>query len=98
MTDFMRQAAEKLGFRQKTYQTAFVGSAMQLVLVDLAQYAQAFDADLPDATPRMQGRRDVFFRIFNHLKLSPFELEQVYGPAVAQTAARLQRQQGASDD
>jgi hypothetical protein len=102
VSDFIRHAAEKLGFRQKAYQAVFAGSMLQLVLVDLAKYSNAFEADaenVSDATlRRLQGRRDVFFRIVRHLKLSPLEIEQVYAPALMQAAARLQRQQGVNED
>jgi hypothetical protein len=100
--DYFRAAADKLGFRQKAYQQTFGGSNMQLVLVDLAKYACAFEADpdnIPDATlRRLQGRRDMFFRIIKHLKLSPMEIEQVYAPVLMSAANRLARQQGAGAD
>jgi len=96
-------AAQKLGFRQSAYRSAFPeGSATHLVLVDLANYSRAFDADNDDLSDRglirMSGRRDMFFRIIKHLKLSPTELEDVYRPALLGAAARLQRTQGDDDN
>jgi hypothetical protein len=102
MSDIFRTVAEKLGYRQKAYQSVFGGSAMQMVLVDLAAYSKAFDADTDglshDALMAMHGRRQMFFRILNHMKLSPIEIEQVYRPALMQAAARLQRTHGADND
>jgi hypothetical protein len=95
------RAAQLLGFRQQTYQSAFNGSAMQLVLVDLAKFARAYDADLDglshDQLMAMHGRRQMFFRIVKHLKLSPAELEQVYQPALVHAARRIQTTQGAEE-
>ena len=91
-------ALQKLGFRQRAYQSAFgEGSPGHMVMVDLALYCKAFktdDVQEPNTLMRMQGRRDVFFRIFDHLKLTPNELEAVYRTAVQRAAARLQTNQG----
>lgn len=88
------RAVEMLGFRQKSYQQAFSGSSMHLVLVDLAKYSNAFNTELEHLTSdqlrEMNGRRQIFFRILNHLKLSPSDLEQVYQPAIIHAARRIQ--------
>ena len=101
MNEFIRAAIQRLGFRKQSYQTAFGGSSMQMVLVDLAKFSRAFDADIEgishDALLMMHGRRQMFFRILTHLKLSQAELEQVYQPALVQAAARLQRSQGVDE-
>lgn len=96
-------AAQKLGFRQGAYRQTFgEGSLLHLTLVDLANYSRAFDADNADLDDRqlvrMSGRRDVFFRIIKHLKLTPTELEQVYRPALINAAARLQRSNPGDDN
>jgi hypothetical protein len=96
-------AAQKLGYRQSAYRSAFPeGSATNLVLIDLAKHSRAFDEDVDGlselAWARMVGRRDMFFRIVKHLKLSPTELEDVYRPALLGAAARLQRTQGDDDN
>lgn len=89
----LQVALQKLGFRQRAYQSAFAeGSPGHMVLVDLALYCKAFKTDEvqdPNTLMRMQGRRDVFFRIFDHLKLTPNELEAVYRTAVQRAAVRL---------
>jgi hypothetical protein len=96
MNAFFQTAAQKLGFRQKAYRQTFAeGSPANLVLVDLANFARAFDSDNADlderALLRMSGRRDMFFRIIKHLKFSPSELEHIYRPAIMSAATRLQR-------
>lgn len=101
MNALYQLALQKLGFRQQSYRDAFAGSAMQLTLVDLAKYSGAFDADphgMSDAMLReMIGRRQMFFRILTHLKLSQSEMEQVYQPALVHAARRLQASNGDSE-
>lgn len=101
MNRWYQEALQKLGFRQKSYQSAFAGSAMQLVLVDLAKYSHAFDADVMgqshDNLLVMHGRRQMFFRILTHLKLSQAEMEHVYQPALVSAARRIQTTQGADE-
>lgn len=88
-------AIEKLGFRQKSYQHAFgiEGSPANLALVDAADYACAFAADpqnLTDAQLReMHGRRQLFFRIWTHLRLNNAEMEIVCKGALLRAASRL---------
>jgi hypothetical protein len=95
VSDFYNAALQKLGIRQKAYQTAFgrEGSAGFHVLVDLADYAHAFAADPENLTERqlweMHGRRQMFFRIFKHIKLTPQELENVARSALQHAAMRL---------
>lgn len=94
-----QKALQRLGYRQHAYQSVFEGTAKHQVLVDLARYSHAFDPDgdsiSHDMLLTMHGRRQMFFRIIHHLKLTPQELEQVYRPALVTAAARLERQQGA---
>jgi len=91
----LRRAIEKLGIRQKAYKSAFgvVGSPAYLALIDLADFCAAFQVDPfglnHDGLMQMIGRRQAFFRVFNHLKLSPTELETVYRGAVLRAAERL---------
>lgn len=94
----LRRAIEKLGFRQKAYQTAFgiVGSPQYLALLDLADYCAAWRADFDgighDMLMQMHGRRQAFFRVFNHLKLNQNEIETVYKGALVRAAERLNPQ------
>lgn len=94
MSDFYHAALQKLGIRQQAYKTTFAeGGIAHHVLVDLADYAHAFIADPEglsnDQIREMYGRRQLFFRIFKHLKLSPAELEGVTRVALQHAAARL---------
>jgi hypothetical protein len=95
MNEFYRRALELLGGRQQSYQSVFAGSAMHLVMTDLAKFSGAFLSD-PDGMThddlmKMHGRRQMFFRIYNNLKLSPPELEEIARPALIAAAARLNR-------
>ena len=103
MNAFLDTAAQKLGFRQSAYRQTFAdGSPANLVLVDLANFSRAFDADIDgvshDGLMMIHGRRQVFFRIVKHLKLTPIELEYVYQPAMLAAAARLQRTNQGDDN
>ena len=91
----MRAAIEKLGLRQKSYKMAFgvVGSPQYFARLDLADFCAAWTGDPAginhDMQMQMAGRRQVFFRIFNHLKLNQTEIETVYKGAVVRAAERL---------
>jgi hypothetical protein len=96
------RAREMLGFRQRAYQTAFSeGTPAHLVLTDLAVFCRAFGGDVDgidqNTLMTMHGRRQVFFRIIEHLKLSPLEIEAVYRSTLMRSAARLQTSEGASE-
>lgn len=78
-------------FKQKHYQSTFgEGSSGHLVLEDLALFCCAFKGDQDNMTPnelmKMHGRRQVYFRIIDLLKLSPTEIESVYRNAVTKQA------------
>ncbi len=95
MNLLVREMLQKLGFRQQTYKQAFgEGTALHLVLTDLANYSRAFEADTDGITHddlmKMHGRRQMFFYIIHHLKLAPPELELVYGSAIVKAARRVQ--------
>ena len=93
-----RRALEKLGFRQKSYKSAFgiVGSPQYIALIDLADYCGAWRGDhdgiAHDVLMQMVGRRQAYFRLFNHLKLSQPEMEIVYKGAILRAAERLNPQ------
>lgn len=95
MTAFYQRALQTLGLRQGAYHITFgVGTPGHNALVDLALYSNAFAADPEkvdhDTLMTMHGRRQAFFRIFKHVKLSPAELEAVARSALLNAAARLQ--------
>lgn len=87
------RAVKSLGLRQRSYQGLFgEGSPGQHVLAELALYSRAFEPDTDglnhDTLMTMHGRRQMFFMIVNHLKLSPNELEAVYLRIASRPAAR----------
>lgn len=74
--DFLRQ-------RKQAYKMTFVpGSAAQIAFADLAKFCRAFSGDIApndhDQTLVMSGRRDAFWRIWQHLNLEPDELAALY--------------------
>ena len=83
---------------QKFYQSALSNDALALVMEDLAVYCNAFKPDVDNLSAhelmKMHGRRQVYFRIVDHLKLTPNEMEAVYRNVVTKqsfVAQRLQR-------
>ena len=77
--DFVRQ-------RQRAYQVAFTSPAGSAMLTDLAKFCRARAQDScfhPD--PRvhavLEGRREVYMRIIQHLRLNPEQLSMLYAGA-----------------
>lgn len=94
-------ARETLGLRQRSYQSMFAeGSPFHHVLAELAIYSRAFDADQDDLSHdmlmTMHGRRQMFFMILNHLKLSAEEIQAFYA-TIAARPGRLRVMQGAAE-
>lgn len=85
---FVREAIEFLSTRKQAYVGTFAkGMAGHLAFVDLAKWSNAFDT--PDRLPTdrdaqlvMQGRREAFWRLYNHVNLNELELAAVYKAAV----------------
>ena len=72
--------------RARDYQRKFPNPADDRVLRDLAKFCRAnestFNAD-PRIHAALEGRREVWLRIANHLHLSPEQLYLIYNsPAV----------------
>ena len=73
-------ALEALGFfqqRQRAYQLIFNSPAGQEVMRDLAEFCRATETTFhtdPRAHAALEGRREVFLRIQNHLHLSQEQL------------------------
>lgn len=71
----------RLGERRYAYQQTFKGPLAEVVLKDLARFCRAhkstFHAD-PRAHALAEGRREVWLRIAEHLRLSPDELWALY--------------------
>lgn len=68
-------------FKNRDYKTTFNSRAGQNVLIDLACYCRAnvttFHAD-PRIHARLEGRRDVWNKLQEHLHLSPDQMMQLY--------------------
>jgi len=74
--DFLRSRAQ-------AYTKTFSGIPAETVLEDLAKFCRANESTFhSDARIEgiMQGRREVWLRISQHLNLSPDELLQLYNP------------------
>lgn len=77
-------AANTLRFlrtRKQDYQLTFKQPAGQNVLIDLSKFCRAFETTF-DADPRvhaaLEGRREVYLRIIQHLGYTPEELFSLY--------------------
>lgn len=80
---------------RRAYCQVFGGPSGQMVLADLAKFCRADRSCLDEgADPRMhavyEGRREVWLRIQQHLRLTPEELFQLYS---GHTVVRLIKQQ-----
>lgn len=88
------EAVEFFRQRKAAYQLAFSAASGTAVLEDLAKFCRAssscFHAD-PRIHAALEGRREVFLRIREHLDLSPEEMVEHYG-------AVLPEQKGDQDD
>lgn len=67
--------------RKRSYQLTFGGPAGKKVLMDLAEFCHA-DTSTFDENERihaaLEGRREVWLRIQQHLYMSPEELAEIY--------------------
>lgn len=87
MKGTLNQLIDKLRTRKRQYQAAFgPNTPGHDVLVDLARFCRAFENEIipgdHDATLRAAGRREAFFRIYQHLHLEPDELVALYRATV----------------
>jgi hypothetical protein len=78
----MTTALEILTDRKRAYQLAFAGAAGEAVLLDLVPFCRANETCVVpgdrDRTYVLEGRREVWLRIRDHLDLSPEELVLKY--------------------
>jgi hypothetical protein len=82
-SDIINRVKEFLGFRKLAYQRTFVPEDRDnvLVLEDLAKFCRAHEttASANDrASCIMEGRREVWLRIQQHLQLSDDQLWKLY--------------------
>lgn len=84
-----RETLNFLVNRKRSYQLVFRSPAGREVLRDLAKFCRAnqstFHADAR-AAAALDGRREVYLRILQHLKLTPEELYDTFGGAYPLTA------------
>ena len=80
--ELVQRTLEFLSRRKNSYRQTFGSPVGQEVLIDLAKFCRAnettFDLD-PRVHAAMEGRREVWLRITQHLNLSSEQLYQLYG-------------------
>ena len=75
------RAIEYLRHRKRAYQLTFGTSAGQAVLIDLAKFCRAAETcfhEDPRKHAVLEGRREVWLRITQHLRLSSEQLYTLY--------------------
>lgn len=87
MKGTFRELVDRLRVRKRQYQSAFSeGAPGHEAMADLARFCRAFGNDIVpgdhDKTLIMAGRREAFWRIYQHLHLEPQQLVALYTAAV----------------
>lgn len=96
--DILRRLVSR---RQHAYQRTFKGPLAESVLADLMRFCRAHDSTFhpdPRLAANLDGRREVWLRIQQHLRLSPEELYRIALRDAEQAEARAQRYQREVDD
>ena len=79
--DKFGKVVEFLRWRSRAYKVVFGDPRAAIVLADLARFCRASDTCF-HANPRvhaaLEGRREVWLRIQNHLRLTPEQLVEIY--------------------
>lgn len=81
MAEHQGRLQEALATRRSNYSQVFRGVASEIVLADLARFCRAHESTAhpdPYAAARLDGRREVWLRIQQHLNLSPDQLWALY--------------------
>ena len=81
MSELVDRAKQFLFGRQTAYRAVFQGPMSDAVLADLAKFCRASDSTFhpdPRVAAQLDGRREVFLRIQQHLKLSSDDLWKLY--------------------
>ena len=76
-------AREFLRTRQQAYRRVFAGEPAKKVLADLAKFCRANESTFhtdPRVEGVLQGRREVWLRVSQHLNLTEDELQVLYNP------------------
>jgi len=80
--DLADKARRFLSRRRRAYQTVFLSPVGEEVIADLARFCRATGSTFhPDArvSAQLDGRREVFLRIQQHLRLTDDQLWQIMG-------------------
>lgn len=81
LTEVIERARRWLFKRQYAYRATFKGPLAREVMIDLAQFCRATESTFHDnerVQSKLDGRREVWLRIAEHLNLTPEELWQLY--------------------
>jgi|SRR5579859_5518983 len=79
--DALQRTFDFLRRRKTAYQLTFGSPAGNEVLIDMAKYCRASETTFHEndrITARLEGRRDVWLRIQQHLNLNPEQLMTLY--------------------
>lgn len=86
MREIVERVMRFLALRKRAYQIVFNNnvSATGIVLADLAKFCRANETTFhpdPRLHAALEGRREVFLRIANHLNLTTEQLYAIYNAA-----------------
>lgn len=82
MTDIFDKVKLYVSGRKGSYQRVFNGPSGQDVLLDLARFCRAHSSTFhpdPRMAAQLDGRREVWLRIQQHLQLSDDQLWELFG-------------------
>lgn len=82
--NLIQKARNYLSQRQRAYKLVFTGVAANTVLQDLSRFCRANQSCFhPDerVNALMEGRREVWLRIMEHLKLTEEQLADIHIPS-----------------
>lgn len=80
-SEAVEKARRWLFKRRYAYQATFRGPLAHVVLADLAKFCRAKESTFHDnerVQSKLDGRREVWLRVTEHLNLTPEELWQLY--------------------
>jgi hypothetical protein len=81
LPEFYDKLRQALMTRRHHYQITFRAPPAQTVLKDLARFCRAHESTAhpdPHVAARLDGRREVWLRIAQHLNLTPDQLWELY--------------------
>lgn len=84
MSELLERLRVLLGERRYAYQQTFKGPLAEIVLKDLARFCRANESTFHDndrVQSKLDGRREVWLRLAQHLNLSPAQLWSLYSGA-----------------